>query len=129
VSHENDKSSTLKTSFLSRASEKIGIAAIVLFGCFMASAFLPYSICLTIAFYSALFCMAFSYTGFIVGICALIAIFISKRLKGYRHATIGILSCVVSWFLLGVFYHPWLEKKRAENANINTTAVYKEANP
>ena len=129
MSYGNEKDVDKKTSFLSLASEKIGFAAMVSFGCFIALAFLPYPICFTIAFYSALLCMVFCYVAFLMGICAFIAIFISKKLKGYKQATMGILLCVIFWFLLGMFYHPWLEKKRTEHVEIGVTKAYKKTNP
>jgi hypothetical protein len=104
-----------KTSSLAVASKISAITAAVAFGLFVVFSLWPSSTGFCLAFSAGIFSLFLSIVALLLGISALIAISLSKQLKGYGCASKAVILAVACWLLSPTLFWPWFNEARGEH--------------
>jgi hypothetical protein len=104
-----------KRSSLAVASKITVIGAVVTFGLFMFFSLWPGSAGFCLAVSTGYIAMLLCAVAVLLGISAVIAIFLSKELIGYACAIKAIVVAAACWLLFPMVFYPWFNNKRDEH--------------
>lgn len=111
-----DGDSDLHVSVIAIASKKISIVAAVASIFFIV--LMPWSndIVLNLGSHAAILTILISVISCLLGICALIVVFLNKKLSGYSYAIEGMTIAGIAFLIVSFLFPTWLEKKREDSS-------------